>query len=139
MKGLFKTQIFLIFMNKKMRKLLITILIALFFGLRQGNVVRSAQVFYGTANSWQDYTAFPNAIFIDVSFPQLNLQNPPFVTTFLTCSSQCWEMQGTTSIYKLTPTGFRVYLRNTHRSSWTVQDAIFKQFVLNYKLEAYDP
>ena len=121
-----------------MKSFFILVLILGFLTMTESNLVKSSQTFYGRANNWQNHVPNSKSIFIDVNFSELNLKHPPFVTTFLDCRTDCWTVTGVTSIYKLTKTGFRVFIYKTN-SNLTVQNALDKDYVLQYRIESLDP
>lgn len=51
-----------------------------------------------------------SCIYVDVHLDSLNLNKPPFVTTFLSGRKNHFEARGVTSIYRLSEKGFRVYI-----------------------------
>jgi hypothetical protein len=124
----------------------IILLIALFFCFLAAN----SQIFsretkiYGTASNWVDYDIFcPGiGIYIDVDLTSENLKKTPIVFPTITGTSNHWQIVGTTSIYRLSPTGFRIYLKDPlstranscNPSSGLINTAWAKQYsiVLNY-------
>ena len=92
---------------------------------------------YGETDDWQNYAPDPHSVYVDVDYSHLGLQHVPFVTTFVTCAKgRCWTLKGVTSIYNLTPQGFRVYLQQN--SNWTPQDAKNYEHTLHYKIEFHE-
>ena len=91
------------------------------------------RMYFGSTDDWQQYTSNPNGIYVDVDFSHLNLFFPPVVHTFLTCSSRCWTATGATSIYNLSRSGFRVYLKGFGFTA-TPSNAQEWNFVLHYTI-----
>ena len=63
--------------------------------------------------AWVDYDpARPNfGIYVDVDISDCGFTTPPVVVTSLHGDSNNWEVTGTSSVYKLSPKGFSVYLK----------------------------
>lgn len=90
--------------------------------------------YFGTTNDWVQYNK--EGIYVQVTFPAgMNFTRPPYVTSFLTCSSGCWKATGENAIYNLTNTGFRVYI---HLADITVAKANSWKWKLNFKVESLD-
>lgn len=99
-------------------------------------ISKQVQQYFGVANDWKDYEGSEDGIYVDVTFPEtIQFTNPPFVSTHLTCSTHCWTTEGATSVYNLTNTGFRVYIRQDGINAARAQTM---QWKLNFKLESMD-
>lgn len=89
----------------------------------------------GSTNAWIQYPTNTNGVYVEVSFADLNLKNIPDVTTYLQCKSYCWVVTGVNSVYNLTNTGFKIFLRFTQEvAPLTVAKAVEYGFVLNYMI-----
>ena len=121
-----------------MKLIFLILLIVGLIGLTECSIFKTdGNVSYGRAKKWQNYIPNPKGIYIEVRFAELNLSNPPFVTTSLTCDSNCWTLAGTSNIYNLTNKSFRVYLFKIN-ANWTTLKAASVNLVLNYKIESLD-
>ena len=105
-----------------MRSFLVIILFIGLLGMAEsGNLKKSTQTFYGSANNWQQYS--PRSIFIEIDFSELNLKHKPYVSTSLGCTGLCWTSSGSSSIYNLTNKSFAVYIYKIE-FNWTVKKAL---------------
>lgn len=67
-------------------------------------------------NDWLDYSNL--GIYVDVNTSACGFtQTPHYLVTLESRSGYQWEVSGVPSIYNITPTGFRVYLRWTDHPS----------------------
>ncbi len=82
--------------------------------LVQANCDCKKYPFFGKASNWQPYgSSSTNGIYVDIDFSILDLSKTPGISTTLQCTSTCWTVDGVTSHYNVTNSGFRVYLRYT--------------------------
>lgn len=87
----------------------------------------------GTSSSstdWKYYAA--NAIYTDVDTSDCGYTSTPLVFTSIGGDAGHYDIRGATSIYRASPTGFRVYL---HQSGITASEAEQLGWHVNYRLK----
>ena len=95
-------------------------------------------VTHGTTDDWKRYT--PRGVYAEVDYSDLGLEEPPYdIHTFLTCERGCWKLVGQSSIYKLSKTRFRVYLKNVDGDR--ISPRLLKEWkvVLNWEIKTMKP
>jgi hypothetical protein len=91
--------------------------------------------FVGNSTKW---TAYLNGIYTDVNTTSLGLKKIPAIATTLSCWGSCWAVTGATSLYNLTPNGFRVYLRFAYPTDTLTVAYATNNFALNFFIFSLD-
>lgn len=114
-------------------KILLVLICLLGLAISQSSYTRRSFL-AGTTSSWTQFSV-PNGIYTDVSFASLSLTKIPSITTAVSCISYCWSVTGVSSLYNVTTSSFRVYLRYPDGSAYgnlNVATAVANNFTLSY-------
>jgi len=89
---------------------------------------QQVNVITGKTTSWN------YEVYTDVDLTAFNLAKNPLVITSLTGVNAHWEFTGMTSIYNLSPKGFRVYLKHLDQIPLTNANATALNYTLMYQV-----
>ena len=85
--------------------------------------------------NWKKHSS--NGIYLDVNFDDLDLCKTPKVFTTVECTTNCWRVSGSSSVYDLSNNYFRVYLRGID-FALTPEVAEHSRFKLTYAIYSQD-
>jgi len=90
----------------------------------------------GKATNWIDYpeSLIRTGVYIDVDLTAFNLAKNPLVFTSLAGVNTHWIVTGMTSIYNLSPKGFRVYLKRSDQVPLTKAIVTALNYTLMYQV-----